>query len=47
MDDQVTGYGIGLTIVKRLCDRFDWQIQVASLANQGTSFVISFDPAAD
>ena len=47
MDDRVAGYGIGLTIVKRLCDRFGWQIQVSSLANQGTSFVISFEPIAD
>ncbi len=47
MDDRVAGYGIGLTIVKRLCDRFGWHIQVSSLANQGTSFVISFEPIAD
>ncbi len=47
MDDRVAGYGIGLTIVKRLCDRFGWNIQVSSLANQGTSFVISFEPIAD
>ena len=47
MDEHVAGYGIGLTIVKRLCDRFGWQIQVASLADQGTSFAINFDPTAD
>lgn len=47
MADQVAGYGIGLTIVKRLCDRFNWQIQVASLADHGTRFVISFDPIAN
>jgi len=43
MDESVSGYGIGLTIVKRLCDRFGWQIQVASFAEQGTSFIITFD----
>lgn len=47
MDEQVAGYGIGLTIVKRLCDRFGWQIKVASFADQGTSFTINFNPAVD
>ncbi len=36
------GYGIGLTIVKRLSDRFHWPIDVHSQPGQGTRFRVSF-----
>jgi signal transduction histidine kinase len=45
MDENVADYGIGLTIVKRLCDRFGWQINVASFADQGSRFIITFASA--
>lgn len=44
-NENASGYGIGLTIVKRLCDRFHWDIQVSSKARQGTSFKLRFNPA--
>jgi signal transduction histidine kinase len=37
-----SGYGIGLTIVKRLCDRFHWQIEVSSEAGKGTQCRLIF-----
>lgn len=37
-----SGYGIGLTIVKRLCDRFNWQIEVSSETGKGTQCRLSF-----
>ena len=43
-NENASGYGIGLTIVKRLCDRFHWDIEVSSEAQQGTSFRLRFDP---
>lgn len=36
------GSGIGLAIVKRICDRYGWQVDVASSAGQGTSVSIDF-----
>jgi signal transduction histidine kinase len=42
-DDNSPGYGIGLTIVKRLCDRFHWDIEVSSEGPRGTSFRLSFN----
>lgn len=41
-DDAVTGFGVGLTIVKRLCDRFNWTIEVLSEGRQGTRFRLKF-----
>lgn len=39
------GYGVGLTIVKRLADRFDWVIKVDSELDVGTQFEVFFsDP---
>lgn len=43
-NDNASGFGIGLTIVKRLCDRFHWDIEVSSEAGQGTSFRLKFNP---
>lgn len=31
------GYGLGLDIVRRLCDRYGWQLTISSLLGQGTS----------
>ena len=36
------GYGVGLTIVKMLTDRFDWPIAIDSQLNQGTAISIDF-----
>ncbi len=40
-----TGHAIGLTIVKRLSDRFGWQITFASTPGQGTCVTIRFPEA--
>jgi signal transduction histidine kinase len=37
-----SGYGIGLTIVKRLTDRFHWPITVHSELDKGTRVKVSF-----
>ncbi len=37
-----SGFGIGLTIVKRLSERFHWPIDVESHPGKGTRFQISF-----
>ncbi len=44
-NENASGHGIGLTIVKRLCDRFGWQISVDSSPDRGTAFRLDF--AAD
>jgi len=44
-NENATGYGIGLTIVKRLCDRFHWAIEVSSETKRGTTFSLRFDQA--
>ncbi len=36
------GYGVGLTIVKMLSDRFHWPIQIESELDRGTRVTISF-----
>lgn len=36
------GRGIGLSLVKRICQRYAWTIQVQSRKNQGTSVVLHF-----
>jgi len=36
------GYGVGLTIVKRISDRFNWPLSVQSEKNKGTKISISF-----
>ena len=37
------GYGVGLTIVKRLSNRFNWRVDVESEINQGTRIEVFFD----
>jgi len=44
-NENSSGYGIGLTIVKRLCDRFHWDIEVSCEGRQGASFILRFNPA--
>lgn len=36
------GYGVGLTIVKRLSNRFNWVVDVTSEVNVGTRFEVKF-----
>ncbi|HNP26171.1 MAG TPA: HAMP domain-containing sensor histidine kinase [Nitrosomonas sp.] len=38
----VEGLGIGLPIVKRICNHYGWQINVESQKGQGTTFRITF-----
>lgn len=39
------GFGVGLTIVKRLTDRFDWPIQIESEPGHGTRVRLEFPDA--
>ena len=36
------GYGVGLTIVKMISDRFNWPIDIDSKLNKGTKVEIQF-----
>ena len=36
------GAGIGLSLVKRICDRYGWQVQLESSQKQGTTVKVSF-----
>lgn len=38
------GKGLGLSIVKRIADRFGWRISVTSQLHQGSTFAIIFPP---
>ncbi|MGD8933720.1 MAG: HAMP domain-containing sensor histidine kinase [Gammaproteobacteria bacterium] len=40
------GYGVGLTIVKRLSDRFNWPIRISSTPGKGTRVEVQF-PESD
>ena len=40
------GYGVGLTIVKRLSNRFNWFVEVASEVGVGTEIEVVFDESA-
>ena len=39
------GHGIGLAIVRRIADRFEWQVELESTPGSGTVAVLRF-PAA-
>ena len=39
------GYGVGLTIVKRLSDRFNWPVRIDSKPGVGTKVVVEFPEA--
>lgn len=38
------GYGVGLTIVNRLCSRFNWSVDIESEPNVGTIVTVDFAP---
>ncbi len=40
--EQTEGFGLGLDIVSRLCERFDWQLTINSTLGQGTGVKIQF-----
>ena len=42
-NESIPGYGVGLTIVKRLCDRFNWDVAVSSDGSQGAHFRLRFN----
>jgi signal transduction histidine kinase len=37
------GFGIGLAIVKKICDRYGWRIEVDSAAGRGTRVLLGLD----
>ena len=39
------GFGLGLSIVSRLCDRFGWQFEIESEVDRGTTVNLIFRPA--
>lgn len=40
-----TGSGVGLSLVKRICERYGWQIQLVSEEGKGTTATIEFSVA--
>jgi signal transduction histidine kinase len=36
------GFGLGLSIVSRLCDRFGWQLEIESVVGSGTTAQLIF-----
>lgn len=41
-ESSIKGYGLGLSIVKQVCDRMGWQVKVASEHGKGTEVSIDF-----
>jgi signal transduction histidine kinase len=39
------GHGVGLNIVRRLCDRFGWEVKLESELGKGTTATVSFPDA--
>lgn len=39
------GHGLGLSIVKRLCQQYDWPLTVSSKVDEGSTFTIEFPSA--
>lgn len=37
-----TGAGIGLSLVKRICERYGWQVRLESTEHQGTTVTVTF-----
>jgi signal transduction histidine kinase len=40
------GFGLGLSIVSRLCDRFGWQFEIQSVVGSGTTVQLIFHPTS-
>jgi len=40
------GYGLGLSIVSSLCERFDWRLDIESTLGKGTRAKVTFVPTA-
>jgi len=40
------GFGLGLSIVSRLCDRFGWLLDIQSVVGSGTTVQLIFHPTA-
>ncbi|WP_438970459.1 sensor histidine kinase [Methylophaga sp.] len=40
--DKSSGYGLGMTIVKRLCNRYNWHLSIASELGTGTEVSVHF-----
>lgn len=40
------GYGLGLALVAKLCDRYSWQVKTDSIEGEGTSVTIVFPDAS-
>ena len=38
------GFGLGLNIVQRLCDRFGWRLEIENQEGQGTTVRWIFNP---
>jgi signal transduction histidine kinase len=38
------GEGIGLSLVKRICARFDWEVTITSQVGEGTLAILRFAP---
>ncbi|MBA3023018.1 MAG: HAMP domain-containing histidine kinase [Sideroxydans sp.] len=43
---QSAGFGVGLSLVKRICERYGWHIVIDSIAGQGTTVTVTFIPEA-
>ena len=41
-NEEVAGYGLGLDIVRRLCERFGWRLEIKSKLNLGTKVTVHF-----
>ncbi len=44
-EQKSSGYGLGLTIVKRLCNRFAWKLTIASKMGEGTEVFLMLPKA--
>lgn len=41
---QSAGFGVGLSLVKRICERYGWHIVIESTSGQGTTVTVNFIP---
>ena len=40
------GFGLGLSIINRLCDRFGWQLEIQGVVGSGITLQLIFHPTA-